>query len=268
MTNHGVISGFKDTDWIAGHIPYEVRNESGDWTPYLVRQEKQWYPKFDTQACVSFSALNCCEMQIKQQTGVEQNFSDRFLAKLSGTTRQGNWLYIVGDTLRNIGCVLEEEWPTPPEPFDWNDYYTDIPQFIIDRAKKQWRDKYEVAYERVGYKVDAETLKRELKHAPLWTVIPGHAVAMTIVSADEKNFTYFDTYDPHIKTKPIADLESVWKLVLTMKGNMNQTKVALSKDGHTVYKAVPIATSWEEFLKQSNVEGIIVPNPIPPTSDL
>jgi murein DD-endopeptidase MepM/ murein hydrolase activator NlpD len=49
---------------------------------------------------------------------------------------------------------------------------------------------------------------------------------------------------------------------------MNQTKVVLGKDGKTVYKAVPIATDFESFKKQAGVEGIEIPNPIPPASSL
>lgn len=49
---------------------------------------------------------------------------------------------------------------------------------------------------------------------------------------------------------------------------MNQTKIVLSKDGKTVYRAVPVATDFENFKKQAGVEGIEVPNPIPPASSL
>ena len=48
---------------------------------------------------------------------------------------------------------------------------------------------------------------------------------------------------------------------------MNQTKLGLSKDGKTVYECKPIAISFEEYKKQAGVEGIVVPNPIPPISN-
>jgi murein DD-endopeptidase MepM/ murein hydrolase activator NlpD len=53
-----------------------------------------------------------------------------------------------------------------------------------------------------------------------------------------------------------------------METTMNQTKVRLSKDGKTVYECRPIAISFEEYKKQASVEGIEVPNPIPPISEL
>jgi len=270
MENHGVIIGRKKSDWIAGSIPYQERNPSGDWTPYLVRAEKQWYPTFDTQACVSFSANTLCEIQIKQQTGVEVNFSDRFLAKMSGTTQQGNWLYIVGDTLRKTGGVLEEEWPVPPEPFGWNDYYVEIPQFVKDRAKSQFLDKYDVQTEWIT--ITPEELKKHFKHAPLQLVIPGHAIAGFVagVGIDGRKVKYFDTYDPYIKEMDISQISDVYKILLTVKRKlMNQTKVVLSKDGQTVYVAWPVPDIGIEGLKKiANVQGFEVPNPIPPSSSL
>jgi hypothetical protein len=253
IKNHGVILGHKKRDWKVGgvdSIPYEVRNPSGDWTPFLVRTEKQWFPTFDTMACVSFSANNICEIQIKHQTGVEVNFSDRFLAKMSGTTHKGNWLYIVGDTLMNDGGVLEEEWPVPPEPFGWDDYYVEIPQFVKDRAQKQFKDKYQVNCEWVP--VTIENFVKHFKHAPLQLVIPGHAIAGFVagVGIDGRRVKYFDTYDPFIKEVDISEIQDAYKILLTVKGN--KTMIGYKKVGDpTVYvgvgnNLVPIA-NWGAF---------------------
>lgn len=267
--NHGVIPGNKSTNWIAGSIPYEVRNPSGDWTPYLVRPEKQYFNTFDTMACVSFATNNTAEIQIKQQTGVEVNFSDRFLAKMSGTTSQGNWVYIVLDTWRKIGVVNEEEWPAPPEPTTRDSYYQTIPQFVIDRAKSQSTDKYDLQYEYIPEHT-ASAVNYHLKHAPLLITIPGHEITGIVLTADGDNLTVLDqypyspSYTRQIKLNSVTD---IYKAVVTAK-NMNQTKVVLSGDGHTVYKCIPIATDFESFKKQSSVEGIDVPNPIPPSSSL
>ena len=61
------------------------------------------------------------------------------------------------------------------------------------------------------------------------------------------------------------------KIVVVQKGKLmpqNQTKVVLSKDGRTVYVCTPMAMKYEEFQKQANVEGIEIPNPIPPATSL
>lgn len=49
---------------------------------------------------------------------------------------------------------------------------------------------------------------------------------------------------------------------------MNQTKLVLGKDGKTVYRATPVATTFDDLVKQCAVEGIEVPSPIPPASSL
>lgn len=219
IVNHGVKLGFVPSDFAGAEPPYEVRVPSGDWSPYLVTNEKQWFNSFDTMACVSYSALNCCEMQIKQQTGQEVNFSDRFLAKRSNTSPTGNWLYVVAAALQLEGCVLEEQWPVPPEPSTWNQFYENIPQSVIDLTQN-FRDKYDIFPKRlglVGVDIGVADLRHHLRHTPLWITIPGHAIAKTMISLDDKNFTYLDTYSPFVKTRPITDIDSVWKIILTVK---------------------------------------------------
>src|SRR3990167_11069550 len=98
--NLGVILGTRPTDYIAGALGYEVRNPSGDWTPYLPEGEWQYNSHMDSMACVTFSALNSIETQYRFLTGLKRNFSDRFTAKKSGTTGKGNYLYKVTDSMR------------------------------------------------------------------------------------------------------------------------------------------------------------------------
>lgn len=57
-------------------------------------------------------------------------------------------------------------------------------------------------------------------------------------------------------------------IILNYKPTMNQTKIVVGKDGKTLFKATPIATDFENFKKQLGVEGIELPNPIPPASSL
>lgn len=166
--HHGSNSGLlisppRVTDFIAGGITGitpEVRLETGDWTPYLPQDEMQVGVYFDTMACVTFSALNVIETQLNFMLANEKftvdtiqkltdlgvlkdrqfNFSDRFTAKMSGTTRQGNYLVKVWDSIRNDGLLSEADWSYPREQrqpvFDWDDYYKEIPQELKDKAKK------------------------------------------------------------------------------------------------------------------------------------
>lgn len=58
-------------------------------------------------------------------------------------------------------------------------------------------------------------------------------------------------------------------VILSYEGqSMNETKVALSKDGHTVYECTPIAIPLDQYKKQAGVQGIVVPDIIPAISSL
>lgn len=269
----GVLPGpqRRPTDFVAGEVsalPYEVRVSSADWTPYAPPGERQFNYRADSMSCVSFSAVNVIECQEKLLTGLSQNYSDRWIAKMSGTTKDGNWLYKVVDTIRQYGLVLESEYPTPKEPWTWEDYHAPIPEPLLSELKakgQEWLNLWNISYEWVNNVLTPEGLKHHLKHAPIQLVFPYHAVCGVYNAADW--YRYFDTYDPYMKTLNKNNFTDALKIVLTPK-SMNQTKIVLSKNGTTVYKAVPIATDFENFKKQMSVEGITVPNPIPPSSDL
>lgn len=162
------------TDFIAGletGIAAEKRLDSGDWKSFLPTDEQQLSVYFDTMACVTFSALNSIESQINlmvsqgmiSSTILDElrlmgffdengkfNASDRFTAKMSGTTRQGNYLTAVWDSIRNHGIVPEKDWAYPREQrtpvFDWNDYYAEIPQALKEKAQR-FRELFEIRYQ-------------------------------------------------------------------------------------------------------------------------
>jgi hypothetical protein len=214
MQNHGVLlgSGTKKL-WAGGAIPYEVVLPSGDWRPFVPTGEKQKDPT-ETMACVTFATLNSLETQEKQQTGVEPNWSDRFIAKLSGTTEQGNFADKPPETIRQIGLVKQEDWPVPSN-YTWATYYTDIPQSVIDKAVKR-----EIAYEAIG--TDKDSLSYHLKQCPIPVIIPeptpNHEVLLVHISGDTAY--YFDSYSPYLKTINVSKIHYALKVVL--KGNMTK----------------------------------------------
>jgi hypothetical protein len=256
--NLGVIEGRSPEDWIAGTIPHEIRNESGDWRPFLPKEEKQYSDNTDTMACVSFSANNSMEIQTKFQTGQEVNFSDRFLAKMSGTTHEGNYLNKVADTIRNVGLVLENEWTA--SNYTWDSYYAPIPQDVINKAQK-----LDVAYEWIPASPDS--LHFNLKHAPIQITIPkpypNHAVVL--VHLDGDTAYYFDTYPPYLKTMDVSKIQSALKLVLNT--SMNKAKIVVSKNSPTVYICYPVP-SESHLEERASLEGITIPNPIPNSDTL
>ena len=188
----GVILGKRETDFVGGTIPWENRNPLGNWDASLPPGEWQKFNQLETMACVTFSALNIIETQLKFLQGFTPNFSDRFIAKMSGTTPQGNHLWKVADTVRLEGLVLESDWPTPPQ-FDWNTYYAEIPEQVKAKAIK-----YEIKYEWLT-SIEKDYLINELKHAPIQIVVNNGTHAVELYNESDVHH-YFDSYDPWRKT--------------------------------------------------------------------
>lgn len=225
--NTGVIIEQKPQDWAAGQIPYEVLNPSGDWTQYLPSAENQYTHKIDTMACVTFSCLNVIETQYKFRTGKEINFSDRFIAKLSGTTANGNSVQRVLDAINTYGLVLEEEWPTDLE-MTWDEYYAEIPPEVLAKANKNIKVQYEFHFP------GSTDYARELKHLPLEMILeagnPYHSVEM--VNTTEQ----FDHYPPNLR--PQKSIYVATKILV--KGISMPYEKVVKQDGKTF--GVRIAT--------------------------
>lgn len=233
VINFGVLEGRRATDYVAGPVggtlPYENRNPSADWTPYLPAGERQSNRQTETMACVSYSLNNVIESQIKFLTGQELNFSDRWLAKMSDTTPEGNYLWKVADAVRLKGLVPEASWPVPPN-FTWNSYYASIPPAIQSKGK-EFLENYAIAYEWV--ELTPANLLKHLKQSPLQLVIPGHAIMGFYSYADVVK--YFDSYEPFIKGTTVGALSDALKVVVTKKVN----SMDLVNDNGTYYLVGP-----------------------------
>lgn len=214
--NYGLLEDLtlNPKDWRFGGISgatKTVLREDGQYLDFLPTRELQ-HNGFDSMACVSFSALNCLEM-IHRVNGLPVNYSDRFLAKMSGTTPQGNYLTMVAETIRREGLVIEDLWPFSfgSDIRTWEAFYADIPQEVRDRAK-DWLTGWNYAWERVG----KNDLKDALRYGPVQVTVyawprpvnglytdggntkRNHAVALVGYKEGEY-WTIFDHYDKTVK---------------------------------------------------------------------
>jgi len=224
MYNTGlIIKKPQPQDWRVGSVSgfdSAVLQKDHNWHEYLPIKENQFSRHFDTMGCVSFSALNCLEMLQKRKYGNEVNWSDRWLAKVSGTTRRGNWLQSVADTIRHTGLLLESEYPYPRQEagFDWDDFYKDVPLSMFEEAGDFLKE-YEVTYEWVDIR-NRDNLLYSLRFTPLQVtgVFPSHRKAVDgIIPREEGLHThaytiyggkygeYFDVFDHYtVEKKKIA----------------------------------------------------------------
>src|SRR5258708_13254303 len=84
-----------------------------------------------------------------------------------------------------------------------------------------------------------EQITDAIKKAPNQFIINNNTHSVELVNST----TYFDSYAPF--NKPFS--AATYFLLFTINPkNMNQTKLVLSKDGHTVYRCEPIATTRSE----------------------
>jgi len=176
-----VIEPIRPTDWKAegvSGVTKVVLKGDGQYDLYLPDEERQAQKLFDSRACVTFSATDLLEtiFNLKLATNAlspaqiaflknegyvdpftgKVNFSDRFTAKLSGTTPDGNNFAAVGDSIRKDGLLPEKEWPWPVEIVEdptaegyqknWNIYYKEIPQALKDKAKR-FLQHFQINYE-------------------------------------------------------------------------------------------------------------------------
>jgi len=155
------------------------------------------------------------------------NFSDRFIAKMSGTTPSGNSCPNVWNAIRHYGMIAEADWPSVWST--WGVYYQGIPQTLKDKALK-FLQYFDVQYEYIvnGGHLDLTTAKYHLKQAPIqiatatcsgWSTSPviqacnepiAHA---TCLFGADTTFWDFDSYDPFKK-----QLSGTYIIPIAMKG--------------------------------------------------
>lgn len=230
LKNTGVIIVQPEaTDFMVGALEY--KEICSDWTNFLPSTERQYTRYADTMACVSFSAMNTLETQINylyasntlQKADKEFldtngyivngkcNLSDRFIAKMSGTTNQGNSMNKVWQTIRECGVIPESDWAFN-DNFTWEEYYAEIPQELKDKGKK-FLERFIINYEWVltgtqDRNTQQTTLQKQSKQAPIqiasFPIQGSNPVAdkgcgsthATIIHRVDDKYRVFDHYEP------------------------------------------------------------------------
>jgi hypothetical protein len=223
MTKLGLIEKpINPVDWqVGGFTPIEDTfiNPLGDWTYYLPAIESQNGGGFDRMACVSYSLLNCLEILYLANTKTTINFSDRALAKMSGTSKSGNDLETVFDTARHRGLLTESQWPDVLT--SWDDYYKSIPQETENEAM-DFLTYWDIYREWVPvYRKDL--IKQALTQAPLQVTVKyangsgilnpagkrDHAVTIYKMSDD-----YYDIFDHYTQSRKKYHIDYEFGVIL------------------------------------------------------
>lgn len=261
-----------ERDYVAGvlsGIPYEVRLADGRWLLYRSQGEQQHSVYMDSMGCVSFSFNNGVEENINWHNSEgrlseevikrllpdvedqkkfrlffnangQADLSDRALAKLSGTTMQGNTMSKVARKGRNI-AIPETVWPYPVEQrtpvFDWDDFYSDIPQDIVDEYSRVFFSVFTIRTEFIP--ANFESIAYHLKQGPVQIAAgwcPGWGTERPITACDKHNqhatlidgitdgnYNDFDHYKPFDKLlAPDYNIDGALKIIVDINQPITQ----------------------------------------------
>ena len=171
----------------------------GQWHAYTSTEEWQYGVWTSTQACASFSYTSQYEFQfmrwiddlryriktngyyLQEEINALEflqdgryfdkngkiNFSDRFTAKMSGTTKKGNYFSSVAHSGRWDGLVPESDWlfdRSKEGKVTWNEYYKEIPLWIKEKGKR-FAKIFNLSYEWVDPNVNS--IIKALEYAPI-----------------------------------------------------------------------------------------------------
>lgn len=148
-----------------GSLGGDVLQPTGQWDVDLPEDEVQNLNGIEPYACTLFALLNCVETLIKLQFGEDRNYSDRWLAKATGTdSKLGNDPQYVAEYLRAHGVVAQTDWGFDNWVDTFAKFYAPLPAALYSIAV-EFIAEFEFKHEYVP--TDAASLKQALTYSPL-----------------------------------------------------------------------------------------------------
>ncbi len=189
--------------------------EDGDWLS-VVNGIKDFFEAqkgrlMDSIGCTAYGTYNAIELLARLMWGEVWNKSDRFTNVVTGTTRSGNSVPRILESIRKKdGAVDEEDYPWDRNTFTWNNYYAPIPKTIIEKAKA-FPKEYKFNYKRIG--TDHNSIKHGLTISPVpaggyaWYLRKGKYVSVgspnhwfvILKQVWGEKYIILDSYPPYIK---------------------------------------------------------------------
>lgn len=216
----------------------------GQWDDFVPQGEDQERGGFEPMDCTSAGTLNCVQTLERQEFGETNNYSERFLAEISGTTLNGNDPNYVAETLRKKGCVREADWPFTPDINTWGKFYQTPPPNIITLAL-EFIAKYDFGHQWVG--VDQQSMTTALMYSPL-------AVDVFAWNAPDADGIYHRNGQPSEHWVMIYGYvaNNYWKCfdstTLTYKKLAWDFGFRMVKE-FTLHKQVVNETAWDSFVR-------------------
>ena len=248
--NYGlIIDERKPEDWImggTGNLKGVVLQENGQWDEFLPLFEAQYNP-VETFACASFGTLNAIEILLKRMFGYEENYSDRFLAKVSGTDPKiGNSPQTVAEYLRKIGVPLQSKWDFTPDIDTSEKFYAPIPAKLFDYAKEDFTNKFIFKHQYVNG--NPEDIKAALRYSPV-------AISVTAWYEEDGVFVQRGTDNHWVVCYGYDDAKQAYK-VFDSYNTIYSGESKFEKKLYSYSANIAIAKSY--FIEKSNLENLLI----------
>jgi len=219
IKNYGlVIDKITPDQYVLGgltSLPKIVLKEDGQWDDYLPTYEPQFNQKFDSYGCTVWGTENAIEVLMKQKTGLEANYSERFIYILAKIRPPGTSPHLVAEYIRQEGLINNDLLPMTesyeeflrPDPMDV--------ALLVEGQKWPYYFQHEWLWDNMPDKqTRVATIKEMLRYSPIgvsvsaWYKENGVYVDRdqpnnhwcVIFGYNDKGFKVFDSYDQSVKT--------------------------------------------------------------------
>ncbi len=137
----------------------------GHWGPWLPPPKDQQVNGVEVFDCVSHGTLKAVEILQNHEFGVKNDYSQRFLARMTGTQiYRGNDPGTVAQFLKNKGCTLEQDW-TQKNILTFEQFYSAIP-WNVQLLALNFCDEFNFGHQWIT-DVSQRNLMEQLKYSPL-----------------------------------------------------------------------------------------------------
>ncbi len=197
-------SRLKKEDWLFFGIQ-EVINPTRKWINYKAQDELQKQIGLETMSCVnqgycrgyaalmnfliSINKIDESNIDWLRENGYfdnngKLNFSDRAIAKLSGTTRNGNSAQKVAQTIRDYGLIPENRWTFTSDMDLWEEYYAPIPDELLTLGY-EFKKRFETQY----LAVSRNNFEQALYESPVIVFVDGYYQVVNGIYQDTGNMS-------------------------------------------------------------------------------
>ena len=152
IKNYGFKLPVIDTkkDYILGkerHAPFEIINPSGQWEEHIQPFESQ-FKTIDTSSCTAYASIKSITALLHYLYGMNENYSERFLAIMSDQEILGNDPHKVLESIRKDGCIADALLPFTDDITSFEEYLTPKPMTAeLKSVGRDWVSLFDFKHE-------------------------------------------------------------------------------------------------------------------------